>query len=100
MFYYNRIHLSEGIYIAKSNNSKNCMACCDSFFNHGCKFQDSVCNAVCNGCLDLTMLCLNLTDIAIITFRNVEYRCIIYNITKSDVINLLENSVFNDRGYI
>ena len=34
------------------------------FFNHGFKFQDSVCN----GCHDLTMLCLNLSDIAIITY--------------------------------
>ena len=35
--------------------------CVTCFFNHGFKFQDSVCN----GCY-LTMLCLNLRDIAII----------------------------------
>ena len=45
------------------------------------------------------MLCLNISDIAIITVKNVDYRCIIYNISKSEAINLLENSVLKDRGY-
>ena len=46
------------------------------FFNHGFKFQDSICN----GCHDLTMLSVNITNIAIITVKNVDYRCIIHNI--------------------
>ena len=37
------------------------------------------------------MLCL--CGIAIITVKNVDYRCIIHNISKSGAINLLENSV-------
>ena len=45
------------------------------------------------------MLCLNISDIAIITVKNVDYHCIIYNISKSEAINLLENSVLKDRGY-
>ena len=64
--------------------------------NYGLKFQD----AVCNGCHDLTILCLNLGDIAVISVKNVDYRCIIHNISKSEAINLLENSVLEDRGYI
>ena len=47
------------------------------FFNHGFKFQDFVCN----GCHDLAMLCLNMSDMAIITVKNVDYRCIIHNIS-------------------
>ena len=31
------------------------------FFNHGFKLQDSVCN----GCHDLTMLSVNISDIAL-----------------------------------
>ena len=46
------------------------------------------------------MLCLNITDIVIITVKNVDYHCIMYNISKSEAINLLENSVLEDRGYI
>ena len=46
------------------------------------------------------MLCLNIGDIAIIIVKNVDYRCIMYNINKSEAINLLENSVLEDRGHI
>ena len=42
------------------------------FFNHGFKFQ----GYVCNDCHDLTMLCLNISDIAIITVKHDDYRCI------------------------
>ena len=40
------------------------------------------------------MLCLNLTDIAIITAKDVDYRCIIHEISKSDTIYLLHNSLW------
>ena len=46
------------------------------------------------------MISVDVSDIAIITIKNVGYRCIIHNIIKSDAINLLENSVLADRGYI
>ena len=37
---------------------------------------------------------------AIITVKDVDYRFIIYDINKSEVINLLGNSMLEDRGYI
>ena len=66
-------------------------------FNHGFKFQDYVCN----GCHDLTwlMLSVNIIDIAIITVKNVDYCSIIHIINKSKAINLLKNSVPENRGY-
>ena len=67
-----------------------------SIFNHGFEFQYSVCI----GCHHFSMLCLDISSIAIFTVNNVDYRCIIYNINKSEAINLLENSVLQDRGYI
>ena len=66
------------------------------FFNHGFKFKDSVYN----DCHDLTMLSVNIIDIAIITVKNVDYHCIIDNISKSVAINLLEITVLAKRGYI
>ena len=63
MLYYDRIDLSEGTDPAKSNGSIECMVCHYWFFNHGLELQ----NSVCNGCHDLTVLCLNISDIAIIT---------------------------------
>ena len=46
------------------------------------------------------MLCIDISDIALMTVKNVDYRCIIHSISKSEAINLLENSVLEDRGYI
>ena len=82
--YYDRIDISEDD-PTKSNKSKECMICYYWFFNHGFKFQDHVCN----GCYDLTMLCLNISNITTITVKNVDYRCFMYNINKSEAIYLL-----------
>ena len=47
------------------------------------------------------MLSVNISDIAIIIIiKNVDYYCIIHNITKSEGNNLLESSVLEDRGFI
>ena len=70
------------------------MICHYWFFNHGFKFQDYVCN----GCHDLTMVCLNLSDITIITVKNIDYRYIIHDISKSEVIILLEIAVLENVG--
>ena len=43
---------------------------------------------------------INISDIAIITVKNIDYRCIIHNNGKSEAINLLESSVLEDCGYI
>ena len=68
MLYYNRVDIGEGNDLAKSNNNKECMICHYFFFNHGrFKFQDSLCN----GCHDLTMLTIDISNIAIITVKNV-----------------------------
>ena len=42
----------------------------------------------------------NASDIAIITVKNVDYGCIVDQISKSEAINLLKISVFENRGYI
>ena len=54
--------MSKGIDPTKSNRSKECMICYYWSFNQGFEFQGSVCN----GCHDLTILCLNIRNIAII----------------------------------
>ena len=46
------------------------------------------------------MLGVNINDIAIITIQNIDYRCIIHNISKSEAISSLENSVLEDCEYI
>ena len=54
------------------------------FFNNEFNFQDYVCN----GCHDLAMLSDNISNIANVTVKNIDYRCIIHKVTKSDAINL------------
>ena len=94
MLYYNITDISEGIDPAKSNNRKECMVCHYWFFNYRFEFLD----CVCNGCHDLTMLCLNISNI--INVKGVDYCCIIHYISKCKAIHLLENYFLDGRGYI
>ena len=71
------------------------MICHYWFFNNGFQFQDPVCN----GCHDLTMFSVNISDIATVAVKNVDYRCIIHN-SKSKASNLLESAVLKNSGYI
>ena len=80
----------------KVTTTKNVWFAITDFHNHEWKFQDSVCN----GCHGLTMLSVNISNIAIITIKNVDYRCSVYNISKFEAINLLKNSVLEDSAYI
>ena len=83
MLYYDIIDISEGMDLAKSSNSEECMICNYSCLNHRFKFQDSECNR----CHNLTMLSVNISDIAITSIKNVDYCCFIHNISKSEAIN-------------
>ena len=85
MLYYDRIDLSEGINVAKTNTSKKCMAFNQEFFNHRFKIP----NFVCPGRHALKMFCL---------VRGV-YCYIIQDISKYEADNLLEYSALEDRVY-
>ena len=58
------------------------------FLDKGFKFQPNVCN----GCHDLLMISMNLSDIAILNIKGSDYRCIISLISKNEAINLLQNA--------
>ena len=47
------------------------------------------------------MLSVTISDITVITIKNVDYYCIIHNITKYEANNLLEeSSALENCGYI
>ena len=46
------------------------------------------------------MLSVNISNIAIVTVENVDYYCIIHNISKSEALNLLKDPVLENCGYI
>ena len=56
------------------------------FLNKVFKFQSNVCN----GCDDLVMMSMNLSNIAILNIKRADYRCIISGISKSEAMNLLQ----------
>ena len=85
MLLYDRIYLGEWIDVDKNKNNKECIVSYYWYFNHGFKFQKSVCTDY----HDLLMLGLNISDIAIITVKGIYYRCIIHDISICDAIHLL-----------
>ena len=96
MLYYDIIDISEGIDPTKSSKSKECTIYHYCFFNHGFGFEDYLWNS----CHDLTILCFNISDIAITIVKNVDHRRIIHNINKPEATKLLKNSVLEDDNYI
>ena len=80
MLCYNRKDISEGIDPVKSNYSKECMVFHYWSFNRVFQFQDSVCNS----CHNLMILCLNVSNIAIITVKVVDYHYITRDMSKSE----------------
>ena len=88
MLYIDRIEVSEGIDVNKTSESKECDICHYWYFvDKGFKFQPNVCN----GCHDLLMMSMNLSNINILNVKSVDCHCIFSEISKNEAINLLEN---------
>ena len=93
--YYYRIVISKGTDPAKkkNNSSKEYMVCHYCFLIMSWNFKISFVMVV------MVWRCCVLSKIAIISVKSVDYRYIIYEISKSEAIDLLE-IVLKDRGYI
>ena len=97
MLQYDRIAFSEGIEINKTSASKESMLCLYWYFKDvDYKFQPYVWN----GCHVVSMMTYELKSIAILNTIDVDYRCILWGISKNDVINRLNNSVLEDNGVL
>ena len=95
MLYYNKINVSEGIDINKSNESKECMICHYWYFlNLNYTYEPEVCN----GCHDISMMAYELENIAILNVKGANYRCVIWIMTKNDAVIRLNNSKSDDQG--
>ena len=46
---------------------------------------------VCNGTHDVLMMSMNLSNVAILSIKGTDYRCIIAGISKTEIINLMHN---------
>ena len=99
MLQYNRIDLLEGTDInkTKQNKTKECMLCHYSYFKDvGYKFQPYFCN----GCRAVSKMAYELKNIAILSTKDVDYRCILWSISRDEAVNMLNNSVLEDKGVL
>ena len=95
MLYFDRIDVSEGTDVKKTRKSKECDVCHYWYFlNKDFKFQPNVCNE----CHDLLVICMNLSGIAILNIKGSVYRCINSGISKSQAINLMQNTDLTKKG--
>ena len=48
----------------------------------------------------LSMVVYDLNGFMILSIKGIDYRCYVLNMSKSDVINLLNNSVLHNKGVL
>ena len=94
MLQYERIDISEGIDFDKTDKSKECMTCHYWYFKDiGYKYEPHVCNI----CHNLLMVVYDLKNFMILSIKGVDYRCYVLNMSRSDAINLLNNSWLDNK---
>ena len=95
MLQYEKIDVSEGIDVNKTSASKECLLCHYWYFKDaGFKFEPHVCNK----CHDVLMTAYELKNIAILNVKGVHFRCILWDVSRDDTVNRLNNSVLEDKG--
>ena len=86
---YNRIDVSEGIDIKKTNTSKECKTCHYWYFKYiGFKYEPHLWN----GCHGLMHRAISFNDLAIVYVKGSAYRIHFWYISKDDAINIMNNS--------
>ena len=97
MLQYEKIDVSEGIDVNKTSASKECMLCHFCYFKDaGFKFELHVCDK----CHDVLMTAYELKNIAILNVKGVHFRCILWDVSRDDTVNRLNNSVLEDKGLL
>ena len=97
MLQYKKNSISEGIYTNKTSASKECELC------HYCYFKDVPFifePHACNKCRDVLMTAYELKNIVILNIKGVDFRCILWGISRDEAVNRLNNSVLEDKGLL
>ena len=78
-------------------NQKECMICHYWYFRDiGYKYEPYVCK----GCHDISMVVYDLKDFMILNIECIDYKCYVFNMSKTDAINLLNNSLLDNKGVL
>ena len=95
MLEYDRMDISEGIDINKTNAPKECKIChCWCFLDKCFKYEPYLCN----GCHDLMQKAMNFNDVAIVSLKGSDYRIHFWYMSKDDAINIMKNSDLKKSG--
>ena len=94
MLGYDKIDISEGIDINKTNLSKECDICHYLYFKDvGFKYEPYLCN----GCHDLMQNAMSFNNIAIVYIKENAYRFHFWYMSKDDSINIMTGSNLVDK---
>ena len=94
MLQYEKIDASEGIDTNKTSASKEWMLCHYWHLEYvGFKFEPHVYNKC-----HVLMTAYELKNIAILNVKGVNFRCILWGINRDEAVNMLNNSVLDNRG--
>ena len=89
MLEYDRIDISEGIDINKTNATKECDLCHYWYFLDK-DFMYEI--YLCNGYHDSVQKAMNFNDVAIFSVKGSDYRIHFWYMSKDDAINTMKNS--------
>ena len=94
MLQYDRIDISEGIDLKKTNASKKCKICHYWYFKDiGFKYEPHLSN----GCHGLMQKAVSFNNIAIVYVKGSAYRIQFWYMSKDDAINIMNNSSLIDK---
>ena len=97
MLQYDRNDISEGIDINKTSELEECMFCHYWYSKDvGYKSQPYVCNS----CYAMSMMDYESKNIAILNVKGVDYSCILWGVSKNDVVDSLNNFALEDKGVL
>ena len=95
MLEYDRIDISKGIDMHKTNKSKECDICHYWYFLYENFNYEKY---LCNGCHDLMQKAMNFNDVAIVSIKGNDYRIHLWCMSENDAIVLMTNSNLKDRN--
>ena len=94
MVEYDRIDISKGIDVNKTNESNECDTCHYWYFKDiGFKYE----SYLCNGCHDLMQKAMSFNDVAIVYVKGNTYRIYFWYRSKDDAISIMNNSNLIDK---
>ena len=97
MLQYEKVDVSEGIDTNKTSALKECMLCHYWYFRDvGFKFDLHACNR----CHDVLMTAYELKSIAVLNVKGVDFRCILWGISRDETVNRLNNSVLEGKDVL